>query len=103
HELLQQRERRMVRENKPLLTDILRELWGFQVSCSPTGSSACATPRRRRLRASASRCRSRTSFVAFSRSLVQGGEVPGELVAEAAPRILRQQVRFAPGRDPRTS
>jgi beta-glucosidase len=35
------------------------------------------------------------------KSLVEGGEVPVERIDDAALRVLRQQIRFAQGRDPR--
>jgi len=43
-------------QNRPLLTQILRDEWGSRASRSATGSSACETPDSRSLRASTSRC-----------------------------------------------
>src|SRR5262249_3366779 len=91
------------RENKPLLTDILRGAVGIPGFVQSDWELGMRDATKAALAGQCVEMPLKNVFRRFLAELVQSGEVPGELVDEAALRILRQQVRFAPGRDPRTS
>jgi beta-glucosidase len=82
-------------QNKPLLTDILREQWGFHGFVQSDWMFGMRDARKAALAGQCVEMPLKNVFHRFLGDLVKSGEVPQELVDEAALRILRQQVRFA--------
>jgi beta-glucosidase len=88
-------------QNRALLTDILKEAWdfdGFVVTDFIFGMRDAKTA------ALAGQDVEMPFALLFARDLkrlIERGEVPAERVDAAALRVLRQQVRFGQGRDPR--
>jgi beta-glucosidase-like glycosyl hydrolase len=88
-------------QNKPLLTDILRNQWGFRGFVQSDWMFGMRDAKKAALAGQCVEMPLKNVFHRFLPDLVKRGEVPEELVNDAALRILRQQVRFAQGRDPR--
>jgi beta-glucosidase len=87
-------------QNRELLQDILKDDWGFQGYVLTDFIFGMRDPKTAAL--AGQDLEMPFSFL-YHRSLpelVDGGEVPLERIDDAALRILRQQVRFAQGRDP---
>jgi beta-glucosidase len=88
-------------QNATLLTEILKELWGFQgfvvtdwiLGMRDAGKAAMA--------GQDLEMPFRMHFWQHLRKLVAQGSVPVERIDDAALRMIRQQVRFAQGRDPK--
>jgi beta-glucosidase len=87
-------------QNKALLTGILQEEFGFQGFVQSDWVLGVRDAKKAALAGQHLEMPYRNLFYQSLRGLIDNGEVPAELVDDAALRILRQQVRFAQGRDP---
>jgi beta-glucosidase len=87
-------------QNKALLTDILRDEWGFKGFVQSDWMFGMRDAKKAALAGQCVEMPLKNVFHRFLKDLVESGQVPEELVDEAALRILRQQVRFAQGRNP---
>jgi beta-glucosidase len=88
-------------QNKALLTGILQDEWGFQGFVQSDWVLGVRDAKKAALAGQHVEMPFRNLYHRFLPDLIENGEVPAELVDDAALRILRQQVRFAQGRDPR--
>jgi beta-glucosidase len=87
-------------QNRPLLTEILKEQWGFQGFVMTDFIFGLRDARKAALAGQDIEMPFRMRFHRELPALVQRGEVPLDRIDDAALRVLRQQVRFAQGRDP---
>ncbi|HEY6360981.1 MAG TPA: glycoside hydrolase family 3 C-terminal domain-containing protein [Vicinamibacterales bacterium] len=87
-------------QNKALLTGILQDEFGFQGFVQSDWVLGVRDAKKAALAGQHLEMPYRNLYYQFLRGLIDSGEVPAELVDDAALRILRQQVRFAQGRDP---
>jgi beta-glucosidase len=87
-------------QNKMLLTDILRERWGFQGFVTTDWVWGIRDAKKAALSGQDLEMPFQNLYHRFLKGLVEQGEVPLSRIDDAALRLLRQQVRFAQGRDP---
>jgi beta-glucosidase len=87
-------------QNRPLLTDILKQQWGFQGFVLTDFILGMRDARAAALAGQDLEMPFGMLFRRALKDLVERGEVPVERIDDAALRLLRQQVRFAQGRDP---
>lgn len=88
-------------QNEALLTDILQQQWGFQGFVQSDWGFAVRDARKAALAGQHVEMPFRNVYYRFLPDLIKNGEVPAELVDDAALRFLRQLVKFGQGRDPR--
>ena len=89
-------------QNQPLLTTILKEQWQFRGFVITDFIFGLRDARKAVLAGQDIEMPFAMRFHRELMTLVQRGEVPIARIDDAALRILRQQVRFAQGRDPST-
>lgn len=87
-------------QNRALLTGILKEQWGFQGYLMTDFIFGMRDARTAALAGQDIEMPFRMRWARELPSLVQRDEVPSARIEDAALRALRQQVRFAQGRDP---
>ena len=87
-------------ENRELLTTILKEQWGFEGFVITDFIFGLRDARKAVLAGQDIEMPFSMRFHRELPSLVEAGEVPVSRIDDAALRILRQQVRFAQGRNP---
>ena len=87
-------------QNRALLTDILKEQWGFEGFVMTDFIWGMRDARTAALAGQDVEMPFRNHFDRNLRELVEAGEVPESRVDDAALRVLRQLVRFGQGRDP---
>lgn len=87
-------------QNRPLLSGILKEQWGFQGYVMTDFIFGMRDARKTALSGQDIEMPFSMRFHRELKGLVQRGEVPLGRIDDAALRVLRQQVRFAQGRDP---
>lgn len=87
-------------QNRALLTEILKEQWSFQGFVITDFIFGLRDARQAVLAGQDVEMPFSMHFHRHLRGLVDRGEVPPSRIDDAALRILRQQVRFAQGRDP---
>jgi beta-glucosidase len=88
-------------QNKVLLTDILQKMWGFQGYVQSDWVFGMRDAKKAALAGQHLEMPTQNVFARFLPDLVARGEVPVAVIDDAALRILRQQVRFGQGRDPK--
>jgi len=88
-------------QNYVLLTEILKRQWGFQGFVMTDFIFGMRDSRKAALAGQDIEMPFDMIHRQHLKSLVERGEVPVERIDDAALRVLRQQVRFAQGRDPR--
>jgi beta-glucosidase len=87
-------------QNKPLLNDILKEGWGFDGFVITDWIFGLRDAKTAVLAGQDLEMPFRNYYHRFLKALVESGEVPMERIDDAVLRLLRQEVRFAQGRDP---
>lgn len=87
-------------QSRVLLTDILKEQWGFQGFVITDFIFGMRDAREAALAGQDVEMPFSMRFHRELKPLVERGDVPLERVDDAALRVLRQQLRFAQGRDP---
>ncbi len=87
-------------QNQTLLTDILKEEWGFQGFVMTDFVWGMRDSKKAALAGQDVEMPFAMHHIQHLKGLVESGEVPPERIADAAFRVLRQQVRFAQGRSP---
>lgn len=87
-------------QNRELLTGILKEEWGFQGFVVTDFIFGMRDARTTALAGQDVEMPFSMFFHSELKELVEKGEVPMERINDAALRVLRQEVRFAQGRDP---
>lgn len=87
-------------QNYPLLTGILKQQWGFQGFIMTDFVWGMRDSKKAALAGQDVEMPFAMHHARHLKRLVERGEVPQERVDDAALRVLRQQVRFAQGRDP---
>lgn len=87
-------------QNQPLLTKILKEEWGFQGYVMTDFIFGLRDSRKAVLAGQDVEMPFDMHFHRELKELVRRGEVPATRIEDAALRVLRQQVRFAQGRNP---
>jgi len=87
-------------QNRALLTGILKEQWGFQGYIMTDFIFGLRDSRTAALAGQDIEMPFRIRWARELPALVQRGEVPSARIDDAALRVLRQQVRFAQGREP---
>ncbi len=88
-------------QNRALLTDILKQEWGFDGFVVTDFIFGMRDARTAALAGQDVEMPFGLLFARDLKALVERGEVPAERIDDAALRVLRQQVRFGQGRDPR--
>ena len=88
-------------QNRALLTDILKDAWGFDGFVVTDFIFGMRDAKKAALAGQDVEMPFALLFARDLKGLVERGEVPLERVDDAALRVLRQQVRFGQGRDPR--
>ena len=88
-------------QNYVLLTDILKQQWGFQGFVMTDFIYGMRDSRKAALAGQDIEMPFDMIHRQHLKGLVERGEVPVERIDDAALRVLRQQIRFAQGRDPR--
>ncbi|MGE5774737.1 MAG: glycoside hydrolase family 3 C-terminal domain-containing protein [Chloroflexota bacterium] len=88
-------------QNYALLTEILKQQWGFQGFVMTDFIFGMRDSKRAALAGQDVEMPFDMIHRQHLKSLVERGEVPVERIDDAALRVLRQQIRFAQGRDPR--
>jgi beta-glucosidase len=88
-------------QNEHLLTDILKEQWRFQGFVLTDFVWGMRDAKKATLAEQDLEMPFQNLYQRFLKGLIEQGEVPVERIDDAALRLLRQQVRFAQGRDPR--
>ena len=88
-------------QNRALLTDILKDAWGFDGFVVTDFIFGMRDAKTAALAGQDVEMPFALLFDRDLKGLVERGEVPVERVDDAALRVLRQQVRFGQGRDPR--
>jgi beta-glucosidase len=86
-------------ENRTLLTEILKQQWGFEGFVITDFIFGLRDARKAVLAGQDIEMPFSMHFHQELKSLVKGGEVPLSRIDDAVLRVLRQQVRFAQGRD----
>jgi len=86
-------------QNRPLLTRVLKEQWGFQGFIMTDFIFGMRDPLKTALSGQDIEMPFSMHFHQELKTLVAEGKVPLERIDDAGLRILRQQVRFAQGRD----
>ncbi|ACB75473.1 beta-glucosidase [Opitutus terrae] len=89
-------------QNRSLLTEILKEQWGFQGFVITDFIFGLRDAKQAALAGQDIEMPFAMRYHRELKGLVESGEVPLSRIEDAAFRILRQQVRFAQGRDPQT-
>ena len=87
-------------QNKELIAGILKGMWGFSGFAVTDFISGMRDAKKAALAGQDVEMPFATIFAQHLKGLVERGEVPKERIDDAAFRVLRQQVRFAQGRDP---
>jgi beta-glucosidase len=87
-------------QNRPLLTGILKKQWGFEGFVMTDFIFGMRDSLKAALAGQDIEMPFSMRFHRELKALVQSGQVPLARIDDAALRILRQQVRFAQGRDP---
>ncbi|HET9912032.1 MAG TPA: glycoside hydrolase family 3 C-terminal domain-containing protein [Anaerolineales bacterium] len=87
-------------QNYGLLTEILKKQWGFQGFVMTDFIFGMRDSRKAALAGQDIEMPFDMIHRQHLKSLVERGEVPVERIDDAALRVLRQQIRFAQGRDP---
>ncbi len=87
-------------QNRTLLTGILKKQWGFEGYVMTDFIFGMRDARTAALAGQDVEMPFRMRFGRELQALVEGGGVPADRIEDAALRVLRQQVRFAQGRDP---
>jgi beta-glucosidase len=87
-------------QNRVLLTDILKQQWGFQGFVMTDFIFGLRDARLAALAGQDVEMPFSMHFHHALKALVERGEVPLSRIEDAALRVLRQQVRFAQGRNP---
>lgn len=87
-------------QNKMLLTDILKNQWGFAGFVLTDFIFGMRDAKKAALAGQDLEMPFQNLYHRFLKDLVEGGEVPVARIDDAVLRLLRQQVRFAQGRDP---
>jgi beta-glucosidase len=88
-------------QNYALLTEILKQQWGFQGFVMTDFIFGMRDSKKAALAGQDIEMPFDMIHRQHLKGLVERGEVPVERIDDAALRVLRQQVRFAQGRDPR--
>ncbi len=88
-------------QNRALLTDILKQEWGFDGFMMTDFIFGMRDARTAALAGQDIEMPFALLFERDLKGLVERGEVPAERIDDAALRVLRQQVRFGQGREPR--
>ncbi len=88
-------------QNYVLLTKILKQQWGFQGFVMTDFMYGMRDSKKAALAGQDVEMPFAMIHKQHLKSLVEQGEVPLERIDDAALRVLRQQIRFAQGRDPR--
>jgi beta-glucosidase len=88
-------------QNYVLLTEILKQQWGFQGFVMTDFIYGMRDSKKAALAGQDVEMPFDMIHRQHLRGLVERGEVPIERIDDAALRVLRQQIRFAQGRDPR--
>ncbi len=88
-------------QNRALLTDILKQQWGFDGFVVTDFIFGMRDARTAALAGQDVEMPFALLFARDLKGLVERGEVPAERVDDAALRVLRQLLRFGQGRDPR--
>ncbi|MEW5868508.1 MAG: glycoside hydrolase family 3 C-terminal domain-containing protein [Chloroflexota bacterium] len=88
-------------QNYILLTSILKQQWGFQGFVMTDFIFGMRDSKKAALAGQDIEMPFDMIHKQHLKGLVERGEVPSERIDDAALRVLRQQVRFAQGRDPR--
>ena len=88
-------------QNYVLLTEILKQQWGFQGFVMTDFIFGMRDSKKAALAGQDIEMPFDMIHKQHLKSLVERGEVPVERIDDAALRVLRQQIRFAQGRDPR--
>ena len=87
-------------QNHTLLTTILKEMWGFQGFIMTDFIWGMRDSKKAALAGQDVEMPFRMHHNQHLKGLVESGEVPMSRIDDAALRVLRQQIRFAQGRDP---
>jgi beta-glucosidase len=87
-------------QNRTLLTEILKEEWGFAGFVVTDWIWGMRDAKTAALAGQDLEMPFQNLYHRFLKGLVVGSEVPTERIDDAALRLLREQVRFAQGRDP---
>jgi len=88
-------------QNHTLLTEILKRQWGFQGFVMTDFMFGMRDSKKAALAGQDVEMPFAMIHQQHLKGLVERGEVPLERIDDAALRVLRQQIRFAQGRDPR--
>src|SRR5512145_984295 len=88
-------------QNYVLLTQILKQQWGFQGFVMTDFIFGMRDSKKAALAGQDVEMPFDMIHKQHLKGLVEGGEIPVERIDDAALRVLRQQIRFAQGRDPR--
>jgi beta-glucosidase len=88
-------------QNHVLLTEILKQQWGFQGFVMTDFMFGMRDSKKAALAGQDIEMPFDMIHKQHLKGLVERGEVPLERIEDAALRVLRQQIRFAQGRDPR--
>jgi beta-glucosidase len=88
-------------QNDTLLTEILKREWGFQGFIMTDFIWGMRDSKKAALAGQDVEMPFAMHHIQHLKGLVERGEVPMERIDDAAFRVLRQQVRFAQGRDPK--
>ena len=86
-------------QNRALITDILKDMWGFAGFTVTDFIVGMRDARQAALAGQDVEMPFATIYAAHLRALVESGQVPMSRIDDAALRVLRQQVRFGQGRD----
>ncbi len=87
-------------QNHTLLTSILKEMWGFEGFIMTDFIWGMRDSKKAALAGQDVEMPFRMHHNLHLKQLVESGEVPVSRIDDAAFRVLRQQIRFAQGRDP---
>jgi beta-glucosidase len=88
-------------QNSVLLTEILKRQWGFRGFVMTDFMFGMRDSKKAALAGQDVEMPFAMIHNQHLKGLVESGEVPAERIDDAALRVLRQQIRFAQGRDPR--
>jgi len=87
-------------QNYPLLTDILKQQWNFQGFIMTDFIWGMRDSKKAALAGQDVEMPFAMHHIQHLKGLVEGGEVPMSRIDDAVFRVLRQQIRFAQGRNP---